>query len=86
MTFQNRRMRFPALSAILAALAATFGGCATQSERDEYNFVRGVKVPPSEISSADDAFVPIVLQTDFRTPRWADATRLGVRETELGTR
>lgn len=74
------------MAAIFAGAAASLPGCATQTERDEYEFVRSVRVAPSEISLADEPSAPIVMQTDFRTPRWADASRLGTVETELGTR
>lgn len=85
MRSQIRRVRYVAMAALLAGAMASLG-CVTQTERDEYEFVRSVRVAPSEISLADEPSAPIVMQTDFRTPRWADASRLGTVETELGTR
>lgn len=64
--------------ALVAAAAVVFGGCAS-SARDEYNYVRELKVAPSaptEISALDSA-MPVVAQSDFRPRRWAEATRPG---------
>ena len=77
-TPRNRRARD--VLALLGALVIGSGllACAGESARDEYYYVRGVRVAPTSVSLADqDVSVPTVAQTDFRTQRWAEATRPG---------
>lgn len=75
----RRRLRVPLAGLLgLAAGLAAIGGC-TSSARDEYNYVRDLKVAPSapsEISAIDDR-MPVVAQSDFRPRRWAEAIRPG---------
>lgn len=73
-------------TSVLAMMAFGLAGCAA-SARDEYNYVRGMKVAPSapetstasvtgrEISHAGE--MPSVAESDFRVRRWAQAVRPG---------
>ena len=79
--------RMAALTTALTLLGLAVGGCAGSSARDEYNYVRSVRIAPTEISAADRATVPVVATTDFREHLWAEATRPGsLSDADLGPR